>query len=175
MTIDDLENLSGHDRYELLRGKLHEMSPPTESHSDAHLELTLQIARFAQAHDLRKVFIETAFVFERSPDTLLIPDIAFVRELRLPADRDPQRACQVAPDLAVEIVSPTDRRAMVAAKARQYVALGVQLVWIVDPRDRTVTVYHGDGGVQVLNVTDTLVGDPVLPGFRLSVSAIFGS
>lgn len=90
MTIDDLENLSGHDRYELLRGKLHEMSPPTESHSDAHLELTLQIARFAQAHDLRKVFIETAFVFERSPDTLLIPDIAFVRELRLPADRDPQ-------------------------------------------------------------------------------------
>jgi len=80
---------------------------------------------------------------------------------------------EFAPDLAIEIRSPSDRPGAVLAKVGDWLDAGAQLVWTVDPSRRAVVVYRADGWQDTLGMDDMLDGDDLLPGFALSIAALF--
>jgi Uma2 family endonuclease len=77
------------------------------------------------------------------------------------------------PDLAVEVISPDDRDSEVLAKVQNWLDAGCRVVWLVDPRRQTVQVFQGRGEAAVLHLSDTLCGEPLLPGFSLAVAEVF--
>jgi Uma2 family endonuclease len=103
-----------------------------------------------------------------------IPDVSFISWDRFPGRRRPKApVLALAPDLAVEVLSPSNTPEEMARKLREYFAAGVRLVWLVDQRARTVTVYTSPDHSEVLRGSDTLTGDPVLPGFAISLKSLF--
>jgi Uma2 family endonuclease len=102
-----------------------------------------------------------------------MPDVALVRAERLPPPHERIGAMPVIPDLAVEIVSPSDRITKVRDKIRRYLEAGVPLIWLIEPRRRQVTVYRPGQPEHVLGMADELDGGEVLPGFRLAVAELF--
>lgn len=101
------------------------------------------------------------------------PDVSFVRQERLPSVTARRGFHEGAPDLAVEIVSPGDRPAQVAAAVRDYLAAGTPLVWVVDPRVRSITVHQSAKRTR-LRDGDRLDGAEILPGLEIDVREIFG-
>ncbi len=109
-----------------------------------------------------------------SPGLVRSPDVAFVSWDRIPDRRVPESPIpDLAPDLAVEVLSPSNTAAEMARKRGEYFAAGVRLVWLVDPRSRTVTVHDAEGRSAVLDETATLDGGAVLPGFALPLRGLF--
>lgn len=176
LTAEDLEAMpSANNRYELIRGELTPMSPTGGRHGKITVKLSTPLAVHASRHGLGDVFgAETGFVLASDPDIVLAPDVAFVATDRIPADDELDRFLRLAPDLAVEVVSPSDTATEVFDKVLTYLDTGVRLVWIIEPRRRTVTVWAADRTGKVLTETDNLDGGDVLPDFRLPVSEIFG-
>jgi Uma2 family endonuclease len=106
------------------------------------------------------------------PKKVRFPDASFLARGRLPEDRTPEGNLKLAPDLAVEVVSPNDKAYEVEEKRAVYLAAGVRLVWVVYPPTRTVFVFHRSG-VTVLGESDTLTGADVLPEFSCPVARFF--
>jgi Uma2 family endonuclease len=102
------------------------------------------------------------------------PDAAYISFTRLPQDQEPEGNCRVAPDIAVEVISPNDVFEDVTGKVEEYLAAGVPIVWVVDPQTRRILVYHRDGG-RILTDKDELSGENVLPGFSCQVQAVFSA
>ena len=118
---------------------------------------------------------ETGFLLARDPDHVLGPDVAFVRADRLPPQQERRRFLPLPPDLAVEVISPSDSARTVTDKVMDYLEHGVPLVWVVDPVRHTVTVWTADRTARMLGEADELDGGIVLPEFRTPVAAIFES
>ncbi|MGH2599944.1 MAG: Uma2 family endonuclease [Dehalococcoidia bacterium] len=95
-------------------------------------------------------------------------DVWFVRADRVPAGAADE-FFPGSPDLAVEVLSPSDRFGPVVQKARDYLAAGTRLVWVIDPKGRTAAVFHADGSARLLGEEDTLDGEDVLPGFSMTL------
>lgn len=172
-TADALETMEpdGY-RYDLIRGVLHQMSPAGARHGELSAELARHLANFVAAGRIGKVYgAETGF--RLADDTVLGPDVAFVAMERLPPLEERDGFLRLAPDLAVEIVSPWDRARYVNDKVMEYLDAGVRLVWVVEPKRRTVTAYGADRIARVLRESDTLEGGDVLPGFRLPLLDLF--
>ena len=106
-------------------------------------------------------------------DTVRAPDVAFVRAERMPRGGVTGGWMQGAPDLAVEVLSPSESMAITAAKLADYFAAGTALVWVVDPDARTVDVHTENATRRRLRVGDTLDGAPVLPDFACAVDELF--
>lgn len=175
VTADELMRLSsdGH-RYELVRGELQMMSLTGDNHGVVTAALTIRLGAFVMDHGLGATFAaESGFHLEHDPDTVLAPDIAFVERKRFEAAGLTDKFWQGAPDLAVEVKSPSDRAGEVSAKAQSWLAHGARQVWIVDPKKRTVTVYHRDGRIVALSDADELEGGDVVPGFACPIRKIF--
>jgi Uma2 family endonuclease len=113
------------------------------------------------------------FVLDRNPDTVRIPDASFVSRERIPESGIPEGFWPGAPDLAVEIVSPSDRAEDVHGKVRDYLAAGTRLVWVLWPKSRSLTVYTPDGQAREFGSEQELDGGDVLPGFRVRVADLF--
>jgi len=111
---------------------------------------------------------ETGFLLARDPDTVRVPDVSFLRAGRAIA----QGFVEGAPELVVEIVSPSDRRTAVADKVLEWIEAGASAVWVVSPRARTVTVHEG-AQARILEESDTLDGGSVVPGFTLDLGELF--
>ena len=175
MTAEDLYDLpdDAH-RYELVRGELRRMPPIGGEHGRKTGDLTVPLWTHIRSRHLGELFVgDPGFVFERDPDTVLAPDLAFVRAEILAGVVDPTRFLEVVPDLVVEIVSPSDWPAKVAAKVAAYHGFGVPLVWVLDPPPRTLTVHPRGAVPRVLGAGDILDGGNVLPGFRLPLDELF--
>ena len=109
-----------------------------------------------------------------APGLMRVPDVAFISWDRLPERRVPETPIpDLAPDLAVEILSAGNTAREMARKRREYFASGVQLVWVVDPEARAIAVFDGARGSTLLRAGDTLPGAAVLPGFSLSLFELF--
>ncbi len=102
-----------------------------------------------------------------------LPDIGFVSAERLPEDGEPEGMWMIAPDLAVEVISPNDLWEKVSSKVRNYFAAGVREVWLVSPEQQTITIYHSPTHTTILTADDELSSEEILPGFRCRVGEIF--
>lgn len=154
-------------RWEIDEGRLECQEPTAADHGDGVARVTVVLARFVDGAQLGRVFAgDPGFWLAHAPDTLRAPDVAFVGHARLAAIADPAAFAPVPPDLAVEVLSPSDRLAAVRRKAAQYLAFGVRSVWILDPRARRLEQYAAGSGTRTLQGDEATVEDPTLPGFR---------
>ncbi len=175
LTAEDLWALGddGH-RYDLIRGELQRMAPAGGEHGEIGMMIGALLLMHARSRNLGTVFgADTGFILARQPDTLLAPDVAFVRADRLPPRDQRIGFLELAPDLVVEVISPSERPSDVAEKVRIYLAAGVRMVLFIEPRPRTITVHCSGQAPRTLNEGDALDGRDVLPGFRLPVREVF--
>ena len=173
MSADELLRLKlPNKRTELVRGVLVVREPAGYRHGEVAMALALEIGNFVRANELGRVLAaETGFQLESNPDTVRAPDVAFVRREREPTEKGGYPA--LAPDLAVEGLSPDDRAGEVLAKVGDWLNAGCRLVWVIDPIRRTGRVYRADGRESLLAETDALDGEEVLPGFSCQLATIF--
>jgi Uma2 family endonuclease len=158
---------------ELIDGRIVPMTPPGGEHGRIEMSLGAMLFHFVQQHDLGWVIGGEAGVYiQRNPDTVRGMDIAFFSKQRLP-EGPPQGYFGVAPELVVEVLSPRDSWTEVQQKVAEYFSIGVQRVWVVNPRKRTVLVYRSATEAQELAEGDPLVGEGVLEGFALPVETLF--
>ncbi len=173
MTAEDLmANPVPNKCTELVAGQILVREPPGYRHGDVAARLIIAIGMHVKAHALGRVLAaETGFTLFRNPDTVRAPDVAFIRSERVPTNA-PKGYPEFAPDLAVEVLSPSDRAGKVLAKVGDWIDAGTRLVWIVDPERRVARVYRADGTQATLTATDTLDGEDVLPGFSALLSEL---
>lgn len=175
MTIEDLADLGDEPgRYDLIRGELIRTSPAHTKHGAYASRIVGRLQLYVDEHDAGEVYTaEAGFILARDPDVLLAPDVAFVRRHRLPPENEQTGFFELAPDIAVEVVSPSDRLRDVSDKVMEYLEGGVSLVWVVEPGRKLVTTYKPDRTSKILTVDDELDGGDVLPGFRMPVADVF--
>lgn len=175
-TLHDLERMDPDEaeRYELIGGTLYEVEPMGGRHGEIQIEILGPL--YVHLRELRsgRLYTEsTHFVVLRDPDVVLMPDIAFVRADRLPPEHQREGIMPLAPDLAVEVLSPSNRPAEMAEKIALYQRGGVRLVWVVRPRPRAVAVHPLGREPYTLHEGDVLDGGDVLPGFTVLVADLF--
>jgi Uma2 family endonuclease len=173
MTAVELFQTPGLGRCELVQGELISMTPAGFEHGRIAAEIGWILKEYVKCHPVGTVTgAETGFLIGRDPDTVRAPDAAFIR-----ADRVPSTAVRgffpEAPDLAVEVVAPSDRASEMAAKVQDWLDAGCRMVWVVDPETKTVTVYQRRDQIAILGSSDAIVGGDVLPEFSVRVGDIF--
>lgn len=175
LTAEDLYRLPNDrcHRYELVRGELVTAMPPGFDHGSDALRCGELLNAFVRPRRLGRVVAETGFVLFRGPDTVRAPDVAYVVTDRLPPPAQSAKFFEGAPDLAVEVISPSDTTSEVIEKVREYLTSGTRLVWLVDRGTRSITVYRANGSAHLLQEDDELSGEDVLPGFSVRVREVF--
>ena len=160
---------------ELVEGEIVEMSKPTVGHGEIMGWLYMKIASYVYENDLGRVAVgDAGFVLGRNPGgraTVRGLDIAFISKAKAPKPL-PFKLYDIAPDLAVEVISPGNRTSDTHKKVRELLRAGASLVWLVYAETRTVAVHTAAGAV-TYEESDTLSGGDVLPGFELRVGDIF--
>ena len=159
-------------RRELVRGELREMAPAGARHGRATMRLASRLDRHVETNQSGMVLAaETGFKISR--DTVRAPDVSFVARERVPYGGPPEGYWDLAPDLAVEVVSPNDTAADVQSKVQMWLEAGVRLVWIVYPGTNSVVVHKSLKEAATLTATDILTGNDIVPGFECLVAEIF--
>ncbi|HEV8307346.1 MAG TPA: Uma2 family endonuclease [Methylomirabilota bacterium] len=176
VTAQDLWRLGEGDvRRELVNGEVIEMAPVGGVHGDVTLKIARRLAEHVERHGGGKVLVgDVGFVLSlpADPERVRAPDVAFVGSARLPEGRLPQGFLSGAPDLAVEVLSPSDNPVDVQQKVRDYLEAGARLVWIVAPQAKTVTVYRRDGSARLVREAEHMDGEDVLPGLTVPLADV---
>ena len=175
MTADELLRLSapGH-RYELVKGELFEMPFAGWHRGSTAMRAGALLGTHVRDNGLGETFSAgTGFVLSRNPDTVRAPDASFVSKDRLPAGELPGGYIDLAPDLAVEVVSPNDREEEVLSKAEAWLQAGTRLVWVIDPSTRSARVHRAAGEFHHLSEDDSLDGGEVVPGFSCNLKDLW--
>jgi Uma2 family endonuclease len=131
----------------------------------------VRLGSHVEAHQLGGVYGPDATF--RIGENQRIPDVAFVAATRFPVEGEPEGIWPMAPDLAVEIISPNDLYERVISKVEEYLAGGVRQVWLISPEHKSVTIYHAPTHTTILTETDDLVSEELLPGFRCRIADLF--
>lgn len=175
LTAEEFEALlNGDKRYELIDGELREMAPTVNWHGEVESKLVVRLGSHVEGHRLGIVSCgETLYIVRRDPDRVRAADIAFIRQHRVPSLEARQHILEVIPDLVVEILSKHDTVAEIHEKIEDWLNARVQMLWVVDPLRRTVTIYQPGYDPTLLGEHGVLEGDPVIPGFRCAVAEIF--
>ena len=173
LTADELLALPEAERGELIAGVMRPVSPVGKPHWRLTGRLDRRVGGFAEEHDLGEVGPEAGFILSRDPDTVLGPDLSFVRAERLPPLAE-EGFFEGPPDLAVEVLSPSNTATEVARKVALYLEAGCPLVWVVDGPRRHVHVHRPGRPPRTLGIGDALDGADVLPGFTLPLAELFG-
>ncbi len=173
-TADDLWAMPGEGkRYELVKGVIVEKAGTGGVHTILGARMVHFLSAYAIEHDLGYVTsADGAYILSANPDTVRIPDAAFISKARMPVPI-PGKFIPVAPDLAVEVVSPGDMASEILEKVEEYFQAGTRLMWVVYPDKRLVYVYQGVKSIQIVGLDGALEGGEVLPGFSLPLQTVF--
>jgi Uma2 family endonuclease len=173
LTADELERMPDDDsaQIELDEGQLITRPPAGEERGGCGAEITWLLTDFIKKHRLGRVYnADTGF--RLGNDTVRAPDVAFVRQSRVDAVKN-RGFAKGAPDLAVEIFSPSDSVRQLMRKVKQYFAAGCHTVWIVYPERREVQVLDAQGTDRLLSIGDTIEAPELLPGFSAQIIEFF--
>jgi Uma2 family endonuclease len=176
LTIEAFERLSedGPYRADLVRGRVVREPPAGSEHGSIGAGLAARIWACAREAGLGEVFAaETGFILFRDPPTVRAPDVAFVARERIPEAGLPRGFFPGAPDLAVEIVSPSNTPLEIREKVADFLAAGSRVIWVVEPRSRTITVHRPDRPPRTLAEDEELDGEEVVRGLNLRVRDVF--
>jgi Uma2 family endonuclease len=172
-TEDDLRNTPRDGRkYELVDGQI-VVSPAGSRHGVVSLRLAARLLAHVEQHGLGHV-LDSSTGFRLPAGNVRPPDASFVAKGRFPEGGVPEGFAEVAPDLAVEVLSPEDRPRAILDKLGEYLQAGVRLVWVIDPNAGRAVVHRSLTDVCELQADDSLDGGGVLPGFRCRLSEILG-
>jgi|SRR5215204_3297553 len=161
-------------RYELVQGELRQMNPAGNVHGRVAMSFAWRLAQYVDENQLGVVYAaETGFRLATDPDTVRAPDVAFVSQARVEAVGEAEGFWPEAPDLAVEVISPGDSYADIEEKIFAWLDAGTKMVVVVNPRQRSATVYRSPSDITALAEADILDGADVVPGFELAVREIF--
>lgn len=175
-TEDDLLALSDDPRrFELVQGDLLMMSPASPVQGRYAERLSRVLGAYVDQHGLGEVYVsEPAFRLRGEPDTIIrVPDVAFVRVEQIPPAEDEEGFWSIAPDLAVEIISPTEGASGIEGKVHDYLDAGTRLVWLVYPRKKRVQEYKATGQHRIYHEDESLDGGEVIPGFAYALRDLF--
>ncbi len=175
MTAEMLEILPHNGRTELIKGELIELMASGGEHGICTHRLSSRLGVFVEDHELGEVFAaETGFIIDRNPDTVRAPDIAFICKARFEElGTTPKGFIPIAPDIAVETISPNDLSTQSHDKALMWLEFGSKLVLLLNPRKASITVYRSKKDIFVLEADDTLEFPELVPGFSINVGKIF--
>ncbi len=166
-----LEEFLEHDvaGYEYVKGELVPMAPPSREHG----EISVNVIHYLYSHVYQQKLgrLYTAETTFQVGERVMKPDVAFVSTAQLTGDKT--KGFPIPPDLAVEVVSPSDVQSRVAEKALAYLNAGTCLVWVLEPISKTVTVYRSERDIEILTHDDTLTGEDVVPGFSCPIAHLF--
>lgn len=161
-------------RYELVQGELRQMNPAGNVHGRVTMSFAWRLARYVEENQLGTVYAaETGFRLASDPDTVRAPDVAFVSQARVEAVGEVEGFWPEAPDLAVEVISSGDSYSEVEEKVFAWLDAGTKMVVVINPRQRSATVYKSPTDIIALAEADVLRGGDVVPGFELAVREIF--
>lgn len=174
-TVEELERPGAPDgRYELIDGEIVPMCPKGDKASSVANVFAFFITGHVRPRRLGRVYsADGGFVVFPDRQMVRVPDVAFVRADRLPPESERDKFPRLAPDLAVEVISPGDTKAEVLDKAAMWLEAGVRLLWLADPRARTVEVRAPGREPRLLRLGDDLDGGEVLPGFPVPLTDLF--
>jgi Uma2 family endonuclease len=174
-TPEELLQMADGHRYELIDGQLVERNMGAEA-SEVAANVIRLIGPHAHIRKLGKVFATDCGyqIFPDDPKRVRYPDASFLARNRLPEDKTPKGHLRIAPDLAVEVVSPNDTAEEVETKRLAFLRAGTRLLWVIYPESRTVHIYRQAGTSTLLTDADELSGEDVLPGFTCRVAELFG-
>ncbi|MBX6332788.1 MAG: Uma2 family endonuclease [Gemmatimonadaceae bacterium] len=170
MTAEELLVYSGAEYCELVRGELVIYEPPSFRHGAAVMAIAAPLAAYVKQRALGTVVVESGCVLQRAPDTVRGPDISFVSRARLSPDQIDETYLEGAPDLVIEVLSPSNTRRQIREKVADYLAAGARLIWVVDPRAKHVVVYRADVPAEVVPWNEPLDGGEVIPGFTITIA-----
>jgi Uma2 family endonuclease len=178
VTVQDLWRMGSTDgvRRELVDGEVIEMAPVGGVHGKVTWTVSQKLGEHVYAHAAGEVVVgDVGFllVLPGDPERVRAPDVAFVTGARLPEGRLPEGYIRGAPDLAVEVLSPSDNPLEIQQKVRDWLESGARLVWVIAPRARSATVYRPDGSARLVRDGDVLDGEGVLPGLRIQLGDLF--
>ena len=160
-------------RRSLVRGEVEETMPPGARHGTIAIAFAMFLRQWAQEHQAGVIGGESGFILARDPDVVRGPDVYFVRAERVPADGVPEAFWHLAPDLAIEVVSPSETAQEVRDKGQDFLAAGTPLVWVAYPKSREVVAHTPDNLARTYRADATLTAPDVLPGFSCRVADLF--
>lgn len=171
---EDLLSMVDGDRFELVDGQLVERKMGWKA-SWIGGRLFYHLSAYCEANPIGWVAGADASYqcFPRFPSRVRRPDVSFIQMARLPSGEMPEGHCRIAPDLAVEVVSPNDFYSEIEEKVDEYLSAGIRLVWVIDPPTRSARVHRAGGSVADLKPGDELDGEDVVPGFRCPLEKLF--
>ncbi len=158
--------------YEFVNGEPEVKEMPGARHSGICGRLMAELVLYLKTNPIGFLYPEGSFQIGNQER---IPDIAFISAERIPPEGEPETKWLIVPDLAIEVISPSDFYEKVHAKAMEYLTAGVKVVWIVSPENQTITVYRSSTNIMAFPPESELVCEDLLPGFRCNLNEVFKS
>lgn len=159
---------------ELVRGRIVRMTPPGTRHGQICLRMACFLGKYTDEFDLgQAVCNDSGIITQRDPDSVRGADLSYYSYNRIPKGQMPVSYPAVAPELVVEVRSPSDRWTKVLVKVGEYLEAGVGAVCVLDDASRTAQIYEADQPVRILNEADELTFPGLLPGFAVAVRRFF--
>jgi len=175
LTAGDFAALPEEDGYrlELSRGRLVREPAPGLRHAEVAGRVYRLLWRAGEEEGVGRVLFDAGFILAEDPPTVRVPDVSFVASGRILDVDAGDGFGRGPPDLAVEVVSPSNRVSDMQRKALEYLDAGARLVWVVDPAERTVTVYRSRQDIRILQGSDALGAPDLIPTIRVPVEELF--
>ena len=175
ITIADVEHNPPEGNWELINGEIVSVNPTSYRAARTALRIGRLLDVFAESHQLGDVVgPDAGFVIFPDENTLVAPDVGFVARHRVPRAADQEHFARLAPDLIVEVMSPSDRMTDVLRKISLYLEAGVSLVWLVEPGPRTISIFQPSQPAVRLAGDQVVTAEGVLPSFSMTVDDLLG-
>ena len=174
LTVEEYARLPDDPRYrdELSHGRLVREPRPGARHGAVAFEIAILLREFVRARALGMVVMESGFRLSVTPATVRGPDVAFIAKDQLPSEI-PVGFWPFAPDLAIEVVSPSNTTSEIETKVLEYLDAGTRMVWVIDPESRTARIYAGNEA-RIIRHDENLEAGDVVPGFSISLRSVLG-